>query len=150
MSIGSWARGEASAKYVAVSLDIAGEVERLLCKEDLFPKRQRWLSAKKIADASNMLMFYSIHANETKAVTLEESEDRHRDLTRALAALRTLDVLLFYTIRRHGLNADRFENLARMMNSCEKLLNGVLNKELRHMDALKEKRASEYLAKERR
>jgi len=136
MAVNSWKRKEPEALYVLKALEIMSDVEDLLCKEDIFPKRRLWMIPRTIIDISTQLAVNVSLANEIRAVTLEESEHRHKLLTIAQSYLKTLDVLLFYVKRKRGINANRLDRIVENIEHENRLLSGVLSKEKRRMDTL--------------
>lgn len=102
-------------------------LSRKLCREDVFPKRSRWLLAGKIADTLNDYMRDVVRANEIKVITQAERDARHYWQTMAMAELMTLDVLVNNAVEILDIEPERLKRYAGLCNSCRGLLMAWMN-----------------------
>lgn len=101
-------------------------IRSILCKEEMFPKRSRWLMAGKLADLLNDFHSYVQTANEIRVVTLQEAEDRHRYNTLALAKLMALDAKMNVAAVCFNINKDDLEYFEKLVNTEQTLLKGCI------------------------
>jgi len=93
-------------------------VLRLLCKEDLFPKRSRWLMSGKLADMVNDFHTAIFRANEINVVTPQERDERHYQITMALAHLMAIDAKMNLAMRVLDIEPNLLEHYAHLANEC--------------------------------
>ena len=102
-----------------------------LCKEKVFPKRSRWIIAKKIADLT-VDFHSSVHkANAIKVVTQVERDERHKAQTLALANLSALDAELNLAMDVLNINPDDLGDIAELEKTCERVIQGWINAEIK-------------------
>ena len=104
--------------------DLVEYLLRKLCKEDIFPKRSRWLFSGKIADLLNDFETYVNLANEIKPVTQEERDKRHFYLTMAVATLKAMDAKVNTAQRVLCISPEKLGNYADIVNDLGNLLTG--------------------------
>ena len=86
--------------------ELATKLIQKLCSEKVFPRRSRWLIAKKIADLT--VEFHSAvhYANGIKVATQGERDERHKAQTLALAKLYAVDAELTVAMDVLHINPD--------------------------------------------
>lgn len=87
-----------------------------LCKEDVFPKRSRWLIAGKIADLVNDFDTAIHRANEIRVVTQQERDLRHYYQTMAMSNLMALDAKINLAQRVLDISPETFTYYAKLAN----------------------------------
>ena len=111
--------------------ELATKLLNKLCNEKVFPRRSRWLIAKKIADLT--VEFHSAvhYANGIKVATQGERDERHKAQTLALAKLYAVDAEL--TVARDVLhiNPDDLGDIAELEKTCERVIQGWINAEIK-------------------
>lgn len=111
--------------------ELAKKVLDKLCKEKVFPRRSRWLIAKKIADLT-VDFHSSVHkANAIKVVTQVERDERHKAQTLALANLSALDAELNLAMDVLNINPDDLGDIAELEKTCERVIQGWINAEIK-------------------
>ena len=111
--------------------ELAKKVLDKLCKEKVFPKRSRWIIAKKIADLT-VDFHSSVHkANGIKVVTQGERDERHKAQTLALANLSALDAELNLAMDVLNINPDDLGDIAELEKTCERVIQGWINAEIK-------------------
>ncbi len=128
-----WKNKNASEKSQAERYagELAKKVLDKLCKEKVFPKRSRWIIAKKIADLT-VVFHSSVHkANGIKAVTQGERDERHKAQTLALANLSALDAELNLAMDVLNINPDDLGDIAELEKTCERVIQGWINAEIK-------------------
>ena len=111
--------------------ELAKKVLDKLCKEKVFPKRSRWIIAKKIADLT-VDFHSSVHkANAIKVVTQVERDERHKAQTLALANLSALDAELNLAMDVLNINPDDLGDIAELEKTCERVIQGWINSEIK-------------------
>lgn len=95
---------------------------RVLCKEDAFPKRSRWLIAQPIADLINKFHSAVMTANGIKVQSHVEFVERHKWQTNAIAYLYAANVKMNLAMTVLNINADRLSSWADRFNNAQ--LNG--------------------------
>lgn len=111
--------------------ELAKKVLDKLCKEKVFPKRSRWIIAKKIADLT-VDFHSSVHkANAIKVVTQVERDERHKAQTLALANLSALDAELNLAMDVLNINPDDLGDIAELEKTCERVIQGWINAEIK-------------------
>ena len=111
--------------------ELAKKVLDKLCKEKVFPKRSRWIIAKKIADLT-VDFHSSVHkANAIKVVTQVERDERHKAQTLALANLSALDAELNLAMDVLSINPDDLGDIAELEKTCERVIQGWINAEIK-------------------
>lgn len=121
------------------SVEIAKKTLDVISKEDVFPKRSRWIMAYKIADHINDFYRYAMVANEIEVRSHEEFVDRHKYQTLAIAFLKAADDVITLAMDVMTVNANKLEFWAGQYNETLKQLQGWRNKD--------EKRYSEKYGK---
>lgn len=102
--------------------ELVDHLTHKLCKEDIFPKRSRWVVAGKIADLMNDFETCVHLANEIKVKSQQERDDRHRYLTLAIAHLMALDAKVNRAQRSLDIPVDKLHHYATLANDCRTLL----------------------------
>lgn len=97
-------------------------VLRMLCQEDKFPKRSRWLFSGKIADLVNDYHTAVIMANEIKVETVRARDERLHQLTMALAKLLTIDAKINLAMRVLDIDPNKLEYYALLVAECRSKL----------------------------
>lgn len=111
--------------------ELAKKVLDKLCKEKVFPKRSRWVIAKKIADLA--VDFYSAieEANGIKVITQGERDERHKAQTLAMAKLKSLDGALNLAMDVLSINPDYLDEISELEKTCERVIQGWINSEIK-------------------
>ena len=123
-------------KVINLANDLSAYTLRLLCNENLFPKRSRWIIAGKIADLVNDF-HSSIHtANEIRVSTKAEAEDRHRYQTLAMAQLQAIEEKIELAKAVLDFDVDRLDHWAGMWLEEEKLLRSWISKDQKRYSGL--------------
>lgn len=102
--------------------DLCDYTLRLLCKEDLFPKRSRWLMSGKIADMISDFHSAVFLANEINVVSPQDRDERHHQLTMAIAYLMAIDSKMNLAMRVLEIEPNRLEHYAHLANECRSKL----------------------------
>ena len=118
---------EAKTPAIRMTLEFTEHLYRKLCKEDVFPKRSRWLFSGKIADLANDFETEVFVANEIKPTTQRERDARHYHLTMAIAKLMALDAKVTQAGRVLSISPDTLELYAGYVNSCRNLIVAWMN-----------------------
>lgn len=98
-----------------------------LCKEDVFPKRSRWLFAGKIADLANDYHSAIHKANEIRVVTQRERDLRHYYQTAAMSYLMALDSKVNLAQQALDIDPEKLHYYATLTNECRSLLIAWMN-----------------------
>ncbi len=101
----------------------------VLCKEDVFPKRSRWLMAYKIADLINDFHGFVQIANEIEVRSHVEFVERHKYQTLAIAFLKASDVKMTLAVDVMKASANKLEFWAGQYNDTLRQLQGWRNKD---------------------
>lgn len=102
---------------------------RVLCKEDAFPKRSRWLIAQPIADLINKFHSAVMTANGIKVQSHVEFVERHKWQTNAIAYLYAANVKMNLAMTVLNINADRLSSWADRFNAADKAVKAWMNKD---------------------
>jgi len=97
-------------------------VLRMLCAEDKFPKRSRWLFGGKIADLVNDFHTCIFLANEIHVETARDRDERHHQLNMALAHLMAIDAKMNLAMRVLDIEPNKLEHYAKLANDCRSKL----------------------------
>lgn len=89
---------------------------RKFCREDVFPKRSRWVITGKLADLLNEAADALFEAYDYTVVTQEERDHLHYLQSTARAKLMTLDTRMNQAQRVLDLNPEHFGHYARLHN----------------------------------
>lgn len=95
---------------------LTAETLRTLCRENVFPKRSRWLIAQPIADLINRFHSEVMIANEIKVETHDLMVERHKHQTIALAYLEAANIKMSLALTVLDLDADKLEKWAAKFN----------------------------------
>lgn len=109
--------------------EIAKRTLDVLSKEDVFPKRSRWLMAYKIADLINDFHGAVMTANEIEVRSHAEFVERHKHQTLAIAFLKAADARMTLAMDVMTVNADKLEFWAGQYNDTLRQLQGWRNKD---------------------
>lgn len=120
---------EKTLMVLVVAQELYDETLRLLCKEDLFPKRSRWLMAKDIAEMAGRFLDMGRYANGIKADTPELARKRHNAQREAVALLYALDGKMEAAKRHYQIDADRLKNWAHLYNHDMKLFKAWIDRD---------------------
>ena len=90
--------------------EIVKRTLEVLCKEDVFPKRSRWLMAYKIADLINDFHGFVQIANEIEVRSHAEFVERHKYQTLAIAFLKASDVKMTLAVDVMKASANKLES----------------------------------------
>lgn len=112
---------------VVVAQNLYDETLRLLCKEELFPKKSRWLMAQEIAKTANRFLDMVNYANGIIVDTPELAKERHNAQRRAVALCKTLNSGMERARRHYKFSADYLKNWAHIYNYEKKLLTGWIS-----------------------
>jgi hypothetical protein len=112
---------------VVVAQNLYDETLRLLCKEELFPKKSRWLMAQEIAKTANRFLDLVVYANGIIVDTPELAKERHNAQRRAVALCKTLNSGMERARRHYKFSADYLKNWAHIYNHEKKLLTGWIS-----------------------
>ncbi len=112
---------------VVVAQDLLDETLRLLCKEELFPKKSRWLMGQDIARVANQFLDMVVYANGIIVDTPELAKERHNAQRRAVALCKTLNSGMERARRHYKFSADYLKNWAHIYNHEKKLLTGWIS-----------------------
>lgn len=112
---------------VVVAQNLYDETLRLLCKEELFPKKSRWLMAQEIAKTANRFLDMVNYANGIIVDTPELAKERHNAQRRAVALCKTLNSGMERARRHYKFSADYLKNWAHIYNHEKKLLTGWIS-----------------------
>lgn len=104
---------------------------RKLCKEDVFPKRSRWVITGKIADLLNEAADALFEAYEFPVKTQEERDHLHHLQTVARSKLLALDIRLNQAQRVLDLNPEHFSHYARLHNNTMDYLDAWMESDLK-------------------
>lgn len=96
--------------------EIVKRTLEVLCKEDVFPKRSRWLMAYKIADLINDFHGFVQIANEIEVRSHAEFVERHKYQTLAIAFLKASDVKMTLAVDVMKASANKLEFWAGQYN----------------------------------
>jgi hypothetical protein len=116
--------------------EIAAETLRMLCRENQFPKRSRWLIAAPLADIVNDFHRAVNTANEIKVKSQVEALERHKWQTMALAHLGALDAKMGLAAAVLYLDVDRLEHWAGLVNEERRVLQGWLRADEKRYSSL--------------
>lgn len=109
--------------------DIVKRTLEVLCKEDVFPKRSRWLMAYKLADLMNDFHGFVMTANEIEVRSHAEFVERHKYQTLAIATLKAADARMTLAVDVMAANANKLEYWAGQYNDTLRQLQGWRNKD---------------------
>ena len=111
--------------------ELATKLLNKLCSEKVFPRRSRWLIAKKIADLT--VEFHSAvhYANGIKVATQGERDERHKAQTLALAKLYAVDAELTVAMDVLSIDPDDLGEIAELEKTCERVIQGWINAEIK-------------------
>ena len=112
---------------VVVAQNLYDETLRLLCKEELFPKKSRWLMAQEIAKTANRFLDMVNYANGIIVDTPELAKERHNAQRRAVALCKTLNSGMERARRHYNFSADYLKNWTHIYNHEKKLLTGWIS-----------------------
>ena len=112
---------------VVVAQKLYDETLRLLCKEELFPKKSRWLMGQDIARVANQFLDMVVYANGIIVDTPELAKERHNAQRRAFALCKTLNSGIERARRHYKFSADYLKNWAHTYNHEKKLLTGWIS-----------------------
>lgn len=112
---------------VVVAQNLYDETLRLLCKEELFPKKSRWLMAQEVAQTANRFLDLVVYANGIIVDTPELAKERHNAQRRAVALCKTLNSGMERARRHYKFSADYLKNWAHIYNHEKKLLTGWIS-----------------------
>ena len=112
---------------VVVAQNLYDETLRLLCKEELFPKKSRWLMAQEIAKTANRFLDMVNYANGIIVDTPELAKERHNAQRRAVALCKTLNSGMERARRHYKFSADYLKNWAHIYNHEKKHLTGWIS-----------------------
>ena len=112
---------------VVVAQDLYDETLRLLCKEELFPKKSRWLFAQDIAKTANRFLDLVVYANGIIVDTPELALERHNAQRRAVAWCKALNSGMERARRHYNFSADYLKNWTHIYNHEKKLLTGWIS-----------------------
>lgn len=107
--------------------NITRETLKAICRENVIPKRMRWLIGQKIADLINDFHTAVNVANEIKVSSHAEFVERHKYQTLAIAYLKAADVKMTLALDVLDLNADYLDRWAGQYNCTLKQIQGWLN-----------------------
>lgn len=113
---------EAKTPAIRKTLEFTDHLYRKLCNESVFPKRSRWLFGGKIADLCGEFSEAVFTANEIKVCTQKERDERHYQLTMAIAKLLALDAKVTQAGRVLDIPPNTLELYAGYVNECRNLL----------------------------
>lgn len=99
---------------------LTAETLRTLCRENVFPKRSRWLIAQPIADLINSFHSEMMIANEIKVETRDLMIERYHHQTLAIAYLEAANIKMSMALTVLDLDADRLEKWAEKFNIARK------------------------------
>lgn len=99
---------------------LTAETLRTLCRENVFPKRSRWLIAQPIADLINGFHSEIMIANEIKVETRDLMIERYHHQTLAIAYLEAANIKMSLALTVLDLEADRLEKWAEKFNHARK------------------------------
>ena len=100
--------------------ELTAETIRTLCRENVFPKRSRWLIAQPIADLINGFHSHVMIANEIKVETRELMVERYHHQTIAIAYLETANIKMSLALTVLDLEANKLEKWAEKFNHARK------------------------------
>lgn len=108
---------------------ITAETLRAICRENVIPKRMRWVVGEKIADLINDFHTSVSVANEIKVQSHAEFVERHKFQTLAIAYLKATDVKMTLALDVLQLNADYLDTWAGQYNETLKQIQGWIRKD---------------------
>ena len=106
---------------------LADRLYAVLAKEDIFPKRSRWLFAGKLADLMADIQIAIEEANRPEVQTVHLRIRRYELQQIALGKLSALSRLLSQAQRSLHINPDRLEQVAGSINTLEKYIYAWIN-----------------------
>ena len=109
--------------------NITRETLRAICRENVIPKRMRWVVGEKIADLINDFHTSVSVANEIKVKSHAEFVERHKFQTLAVAFLKATDTKMTLALDVLELNADYLEVWAGQYNETLTQIQGWTNKD---------------------
>ena len=107
--------------------EIVKRTLEVLCKENVFPKRSRWLMAYKIADHMNDFHDFVMIANEIEVRSHAVFVERHKYQTLAIAFLKAADVKMTLAMDVLAVSANKLEFWAGQYNYTLRQLQGWRN-----------------------
>lgn len=107
-------------KALRITDELTAETLRTLCRENVFPKRSRWLIAQPIADLINEYHSNVMIANEIKVETHGLMVERYEHQTIAIAYLEAANIKMSLALTVLDLNADKLEKWAEKFNEAGK------------------------------
>ena len=116
-------------KVINNANDLCIETLRVICNDDIFPKRSRWLIAGKIADLVNDFHTCMHLANEIRVSNRKEADDRHRYQILALSHLEALEEKIELAKVVLNINVNKVEEWSGKWNEEEKLLKNWISKD---------------------
>lgn len=137
MSVSEERRRPGKLRVETLAYDAARTTRQLLCREDCFPKRSRWLGAKDIADCANEMLMCIYTANDIRVKTEEDARIRRAYQTRALARFGALEKRMTFEAFYWEKDVNLYSEWARKMNSLGPVLkNWIWKDEKRYADLL--------------
>ena len=121
---------------VVVAQGLCDETLRLLCKEELFPKKSRWLMAQEIAKVANQFLDLVVYANGIIVDTPGLALERHNAQRRAVAWCKALNSGMERARRHYSFSADYLQNWAHIYNHEMKLLTGWISSDKKRYGSL--------------
>ena len=112
---------------LVVAQELYDETLRIICKEDLFPKKSRWLFAEKIANTANDFTGMISYANSIEADTPKLALERHEAQRLAWALLAKLNTLMENAQRHYRFNPNRIGHWCHIFNRERGLLSRWIN-----------------------
>ena len=107
--------------------ELGDELFRKLCKEDIFPRRSRWIMAGKIADLMNDYETAIDEANVPKVKTPALRDRRFEQQQIALGKLDALDKRITQAKRVFDANPNRLEYISKLIIENKRLLQAWIN-----------------------
>lgn len=111
------------AAVINVTNDLLKETMRILKKEDLFPKRARWIWCYDIKDIVQQEHTCVMVANGIEADTVELARERLKEQGKALARLYALDAKMSQAMlcEIEGDKRNQFESWAALLNQAKRV-----------------------------
>lgn len=115
---------------------LADKVYAIIQKEDVFPKRSRWIFAKKIAELMDEILVAMEEANKPEVATEGLRIRRFEQQQIALGKLSALDRTLTQAMRSIPINPNRLEDIGHQINECERLVHAWINSDKQRYGAV--------------
>lgn len=137
MSVPEPKRKPGKLRVETCCVEVCRTTRQLLCREDIFPKRSRWLGCKDIADAANRMLMNIFGANDIRVKTAEDARERRRLQTVALAAFGALEKRMTFEALYWEKEINQYSLWARQMNELGDYLKAwIYRDEKRYADLL--------------